>query len=82
MGVLGQKYGTFGSQTAGLRGANMGVSDRKKRAVGCMISPSRLGEAFDSSRTSVRVESKNWKDCDLWEIKKGADSSESTPEQP
>ena len=36
--------------------------------------PSRGGDAFESTR--------NCKDCKPWEIKKGADSSESTPEQP
>ena len=73
--------------------ASVGVLDREMRAEGWMISPSRLdgvaestpipttsrlGDAFESSRRSVRVESK----LQAVENKKGADSSESTPEQP
>ncbi len=75
-------------------GASVGVLDREMRAEGWMISPSRLrdvvestpipttsrlGDAFESTRRSVRVESK-LQGLQAVGNKKGADSSESTPE--
>ena len=57
------------------------VLDREIRAEGWMISPTRLRDSAESTRRSVRVESK-LQGLQAVGNKKGADSTESTPEQP